>query len=109
MILKSSRGLHKSMLKSIMHSNMQFFESTPIGRILNRFSKDMSSVEFILPTAFKDVVFCAFDILTVLITISITTPLFTIILIPIGLFYFFIQVSIEFIKPLNQYNDLEIK
>jgi hypothetical protein len=39
MIMKSSRLLHNQMLNSILHSNMQFFESTPIGRIINRFSE----------------------------------------------------------------------
>ena len=45
MYIKASRNLHKSMLASILHCNMQFFESTPIGRIINRFSKDIDATE----------------------------------------------------------------
>lgn len=70
---------------------MQFFESTPIGRIINRFSKDMNAIEFLIPSAFKDFIFCAFDILTIIIMISISTPLITTVLLPISLLYFFIQ------------------
>jgi ABC-type multidrug transport system fused ATPase/permease subunit len=35
--LTASATLHRDMLFSILRSNMEFFESTPIGRIINRF------------------------------------------------------------------------
>jgi ABC-type multidrug transport system fused ATPase/permease subunit len=38
MIMRSSRLLHSSMLNSILRNSMHFFESTPLGRIINRFS-----------------------------------------------------------------------
>ncbi|CAF0948802.1 unnamed protein product, partial [Brachionus calyciflorus] len=91
MIMNSSRSLHQNMLKSIMHSTMQFFESTPIGRILNRFSKDLNSVEFIIPLFFKDFIFSLFDLITTYVVISISTPLFLTVLAPITFVYFFIQ------------------
>ena len=37
--LKASRTLHDGMLQSILRSPVSFFETTPLGRILNRFSK----------------------------------------------------------------------
>nr|QUF59447.1 ATP-binding cassette transporter Abcc1-1 [Brachionus angularis] len=91
MIVNSSKKLHDNMFKSILKSTMQFFESTPIGRILNRFSKDLSSVDFILPVSFKDFTYCLFDSLTIIIMISITTPLFLTAMVPIAILYFFIQ------------------
>lgn len=90
-LVRSSRTLENNMLKSIMRSTMQFFESTPIGRILNRFSKDMYSVEFILPIAFKDFAYCIFDVITTLVIITISTPLFSVIIIPLFLVYFILQ------------------
>ena len=45
MLMKSAKLFHESMLYSILRSTMQFFESTPIGRIINRFSKDIEAVE----------------------------------------------------------------
>nr|UOU03334.1 ATP-binding cassette subfamily C1-1 [Brachionus rubens] len=91
MIMNSCRNLHEGMLKSIMRSTMQFFESTPIGRILNRFSKDATSLELVLPYSFKDIAYCLFDVLTAIVVISISTPLFLSVLAPMILVYFFLQ------------------
>lgn len=35
----ASSTIHKIMLKSVLKSPMSFFDATPMGRILNRFSK----------------------------------------------------------------------
>ena len=37
--LKASVKLHDGMLRNILRSPMSFFDTTPLGRILNRFSK----------------------------------------------------------------------
>ncbi|KAJ1540137.1 hypothetical protein HK405_011899, partial [Cladochytrium tenue] len=41
----SSTRLHLFLLRAILGAPLRFFEVTPIGRILNRFSKDMSTVD----------------------------------------------------------------
>lgn len=43
--IRGSRYFHDSMAFSVMHSPMSFFDTTPIGRILNRFSDDLSAVD----------------------------------------------------------------
>ena len=40
-LLKGASNLHERMLMSVMRCPMSFFDSTPSGRVLNRFSKDM--------------------------------------------------------------------
>nr|APD26507.1 ATP-binding cassette transporter subfamily C member 1 X3 protein [Brachionus koreanus] len=91
MILNSSRNLHQNMLVSVMHSTMQFFESTPIGRILNRFSKDIINLEYTIPVAFKDFTFCMLDTITSIIAISISTPFFLTVFVPTFFVYLMIQ------------------
>jgi len=39
--LKAATKLHGKMLSNILLSPMAFFDTTPLGRVLNRFSKDM--------------------------------------------------------------------
>ena len=43
--LMASRRLHNELLSSVMNAPLRFFEVTPIGRILNRFSKDIENVD----------------------------------------------------------------
>lgn len=43
--IKTANKYHKNMLKHVMLAPMNFFNVNPIGRIINRFSKDISSVD----------------------------------------------------------------
>lgn len=50
----SSQNLHDSMFSSVVNTNMRFFDTNPSGRILNRFSKDIGSIDELLPKAVLD-------------------------------------------------------
>jgi ABC-type multidrug transport system fused ATPase/permease subunit len=41
------------MLEHILTSTMAFFDTTPVGRIINRFSKDIDEVDLMIPTHIK--------------------------------------------------------
>ncbi|ELU39893.1 multidrug resistance-associated ABC transporter [Rhizoctonia solani AG-1 IA] len=43
--LRASRLLYEKMLRSVMRSPSRFFDKTPSGRILNRFSKDIDTID----------------------------------------------------------------
>ena len=49
--LRASTILHRDMLNNILSSTMAFFDTTPIGRIVNRFAcKDLTDFVLILKT-----------------------------------------------------------
>ena len=98
MVINSSKYLHLSMFDSILRCKMSFFESTPVGRLMNRFSKDIEAVENQIPMAFKVLAKNSFTLITTLAIISISSPYFLIPLVPIGVVYVFYQVLINFIQ-----------
>lgn len=54
MCLKASRNLHDKLFRGITRATMYFFNTNPSGRILNRFSKDIGSIDTTLPVALMD-------------------------------------------------------
>uniref|UniRef100_A0A8C2ZVZ5 ATP binding cassette subfamily C member 12 n=1 Tax=Cyclopterus lumpus TaxID=8103 RepID=A0A8C2ZVZ5_CYCLU len=73
--LNASTKLHNTMFKKIFSSPMSFFDTTPTGRILNRFSKDQEEVDTALP--FNMDPFLQFSVMVFfnIITISAVFPL----------------------------------
>lgn len=56
--VRAAKYLHKMLLKNILRSPMSFFDITPIGRIVNRFSKDIDIVDVMLPSNFRAWIGC---------------------------------------------------
>ena len=50
--LKASENLHDRMTTTIMKAPVLFFDTNPVGRILNRFSKDIGCMDDLLPGQF---------------------------------------------------------
>ena len=89
--LRASRKLHDGLLQGIMRSPMSFFDQTPLGRITNRISKDIYTVDKTLPGVFDSFLGCLFSVLATIIVILIAMPLFIVILIPLTAYYLYEQ------------------
>ncbi|XP_016663046.1 probable multidrug resistance-associated protein lethal(2)03659 isoform X1 [Acyrthosiphon pisum] len=70
----SSTNLHNRMLGSIIRATMYFFNKNPSGRILNRFSKDIGSIDEMLPFVLMDVIQIGLIVIGILIIVGITNP-----------------------------------
>jgi ABC-type multidrug transport system fused ATPase/permease subunit len=43
--IRASRDIHEKLLHNVMRAKGRFFDSTPLGRIMNRFSKDLEAID----------------------------------------------------------------
>uniref|UniRef100_A0A671TKV7 ATP binding cassette subfamily C member 12 n=1 Tax=Sparus aurata TaxID=8175 RepID=A0A671TKV7_SPAAU len=97
--LHAACKFHDTMFKNIINSPMSFFDTTPTGRILNRFAKDQEEVDTVLPLHMDP--FLQFTLLitfTVVIISSVFPPMLVAVLI-IGAFIF--QRSIRHMKRME--------
>lgn len=85
--LRASKELFSKMLDSILSAPMAFFDTTPIGRIINRFSKDMYTVDEQLIATIRSYLATIASVIGVIVVISTAQPLFVVFLIPITIFY----------------------
>ncbi|KAL3423537.1 ABC metal ion transporter [Phlyctema vagabunda] len=89
--IEASRKLHERMAFAIFRSPMSFFETTPAGRILNRFSSDIYRVDEVLARTFNMLFVNTGRAGFTLVVISATTPAFIALIIPLGAIYVWIQ------------------
>jgi ABC-type bacteriocin/lantibiotic exporter with double-glycine peptidase domain len=80
------------MLSNVLRSPMMFFETTPVGRILNRFSRDIETIDNVLPSLVRSWLNTFFTAISTVIVISYSTPIFLAVVIPLLVVYYFIQV-----------------
>lgn len=89
--IEASRKLHERMATAIFRSPMSFFDTTPAGRILNRFSSDVYRVDEVLARTFNMLFVNLARSGFTLIVISVGTPAFVALIIPLSAFYYLVQ------------------
>uniref|UniRef100_A0A670HUX8 ATP binding cassette subfamily C member 1 n=1 Tax=Podarcis muralis TaxID=64176 RepID=A0A670HUX8_PODMU len=89
--LSASRSLHHQLLDSVLHLPLQYFETNPIGQIINRFTKVRNKYSLsVLCVTFGRVVRTCYVVGTILVIVY-TSPLFILGVIPLGYLYFTVQ------------------
>ncbi|KAG6909964.1 hypothetical protein DXG01_014233 [Tephrocybe rancida] len=74
----ASQSLHRAAITRVMHAPMSFFETTPLGRIMNRFSKDIDTIDNLLGDSLRMFAGTTSSIIGAIILISIVLPWFLI-------------------------------
>jgi len=89
--IAAGRDLHDLMLGSVLRAPLRFFDSTPMGRILQRFSRDVEAVDVQLQWSFELTVRCVINIATSLFLILGILPVMLVVVAPVLWFYYLLQ------------------
>ena len=89
--IRAARVLHQQMLNSIVRLPQSFFDTTPLGRIMNRFSKDQYTIDEVLPRTFQGYFRTLFSVVSVLAVNTLGSPLYILFAVPLGLLYAYFQ------------------
>ncbi|KAL1117649.1 hypothetical protein AAG570_003964 [Ranatra chinensis] len=86
-----AKRIHKTLLDSVVMAKVAFFDSSPLGRILNRFSSDMYTIDDTLPFILNILLAQLFGLLGLLVMTLYGLPWLCLILVPIVPVYFWLQ------------------
>ncbi|KAH8267412.1 hypothetical protein KR018_000796 [Drosophila ironensis] len=89
---RAATVIHNDLLRVIIRGSVcRFFDITPIGRLLNSFSGDMDVVDEELPATLDSFMTFIFMVLATIVVISMSTPIFLAVIVPIAFLYYFAQ------------------
>jgi ATP-binding cassette subfamily C (CFTR/MRP) protein 1 len=90
--LQASKHMHHEMLRKVVSTPIAFFDTTPLGRILNRFSSDIQSIDDGLGFQLGFLISMIFTTLGIIGNIAYTTNgTFLALLVPLCIFYYYVQ------------------
>jgi len=89
--IKASQRLHNSMTTAVLRARISFFDTNPIGRILNRFSADVGSNDDLLPQTMFDFLMTFFMVIGGIATAFSVLPFTLLALPPLMLYFFYLR------------------
>uniref|UniRef100_D8Q0Y8 Multidrug resistance-associated ABC transporter n=1 Tax=Schizophyllum commune (strain H4-8 / FGSC 9210) TaxID=578458 RepID=D8Q0Y8_SCHCM len=85
--LRASRLLFRRLLFAVVHATFRFHDTTPQGRLLNRFGKDIETVDSSLASSLQSVNSSLATCFVAVLTIAVVFPAFLLPAIVIGLIF----------------------
>ncbi|KAF7669999.1 hypothetical protein LDENG_00090130 [Lucifuga dentata] len=90
-MVKCAQNLHNRMFDAMLRTPVRFFDINPIGRILNRFSKDIGQLDSNMPWTFVDFVQIFLQILGVITLAASVIPWILIPVVPLLIVFLYVR------------------
>ena len=93
--IRATKTLHQKLLYQVLRSPLSFFDLTPLGRVLNRFSRDISTIDMDISAFFLYFVMQMTFVPMMMLMICLATPYLLILLLIISIIYYLVYVSLK--------------
>lgn len=77
-VVRAARSIHERLTRAILNTTMRFLDKTPVGRIIQRFTKDVAAVDTTLSRTTHNTIQLTLHLIQRLIIIVIFSPAFLI-------------------------------
>ena len=104
-VIGISRRVHQRLLRSLLHAPMSFFDTTPMGRILNRFSKDMDTTCTSIPEDVNFLVSLVVLVTSLIVMMAVAAPYVAIAVVVVAFPYY--KVSAKYSAALRYVRRLD--
>eukprot|EP00055_Hartaetosiga_balthica_P012308 m.59252 g.59252 ORF g.59252 m.59252 type:complete len:1418 (+) comp7903_c0_seq3:26-4279(+) len=106
---RASRELNHNAFTAVTKASVRFFDTNPVGRILNRFSKDMGFLDDLMPWTLFDIIQLSFLVLGICLLVISVNFWMVLVLIPlivafrmIQLFYLRTSREVKRVEAINR-------
>ena len=89
LVIRSSRNLHAKMTEAVIKSPVLFFDTNPIGRIMNRFSSDTGNLDDKLPKEMDNALANSIKIFSVAFLAIYVNAWFLLVVVPLAMLLFY--------------------
>ena len=89
--VRACRRVHDGALWAVLRSPMSFFDTTPSGRVLNRFSSDQQRVDMQLRNQMSSLLNSVFQLVSGVAVVLAATPVVLVAFLPLAAAYYRIQ------------------
>lgn len=93
-IVNGARWIHEKMLTRLIRAPMSFYDTTPLGRILNRFTKDIDTADTTISFNLRLLTSQFFRAIVSIVVICLETTYLIIVIVVLGIVYVLVQVNI---------------
>ena len=73
-VIGAASRIHYQVLRRVLRAPKSFFDTTPIGLLLNLFSKDMDTLDELLPTSLSGFAKCVTIVCTAIVVSAVAAP-----------------------------------